>query len=406
MATRPTKNKKLKIGVIVGPFPCTSETFILNHITRLIDLGHDVDVFAFGKSEEKQIVHECVTEYGLDKNVTYLFPIPYDKEGRRKAILSVLIRNVFRHPIWIYRCFKMKRFERLSSMDSLILAGYFMKKRYDVIHCHFGTNAKKMCFLKDILKPIKYIVTFHGFDIRKGLEEPKGYYHDLFDKADHVISICEYNKIKLRELGCPDAKIADIPNSIDTEVFSRLERRNSKTFIIVTVARFVQEKNYEFALNIVKTLKESGIRNFKYVIIGDGPLKEEMEAKIKEYGIEDYVELKGALKHKEVRDVLSQSDLFLLASRNEAFPTVVLEAQSMGIPVVATDVGGLNQTMVDGKSGFLIPLDDVKAAKSRIVQLIEDENLRGEFGREGRRFVMENFDVKKISQMLTNMYDS
>jgi colanic acid/amylovoran biosynthesis glycosyltransferase len=400
------KKKKLNIAIVIGPFPCTSETFILNHITAMMDLGHNVDVFSFGKTKDEQIIHESVKKYELDKNVTYLFPIPYDRLVRWSRVLKNVVLGVFTHPVWIYRCLKIREFQELCTVDLIILTGYFMKRRYDVIHCHFGPNAQKVSFLKDILKPVKYLVTFHGYDIRRGLEEKKGYYHDLFDRTDHVIAICDYNKIKLQELGCPVSKIQEIPNIIDTQLFSGRNKKDNDIFTIVTVARFVAEKNYEFALKIVRALKESQACAFKYVIVGDGPLKNEVEARVKEYGIADCVEFRGALKQNEVREVLDYSDLFLLSSRNEILPTVVLEAQSMGIPVVATDIGGLRQTIVDGKSGFLIPLDDVEAAKSRIIQIMKNKDLRASLGQEGKRFIAENFDIQKISRRLISVYEN
>ncbi|MBW1860025.1 MAG: glycosyltransferase [Deltaproteobacteria bacterium] len=181
---------------------------------------------------------------------------------------------------------------------------------------------------------------------------------------------------------------------------------NSPRFTITTVARLVDEKNLFFALQVMKAIKEDQEYDFRYHIIGDGPLREAITKAIDQFNLSHHVKLFGALRHRDVRQQLAETDLFLLPSGYEASPVCVLEAQAMGIPVVATCVGGLDEAVQDGRTGYLIPLNDVQEAKFRIDFLHGNSDLRQQMGAQGRKFVEDNFDIRKITKRLVDIYEA
>ncbi len=121
------------------------------------------------------------------------------------------------------------------------------------------------------------------------------------------------------------------------------------------------------------------------VIIGSGsPVFEQLQALITEFQLGEQIHLLG--RRNDVHDLLADFDIFALATREEALGKVFIEAAAAGVPVVATNVGGVSETMQSGKTGFLVPLDDVAALTSALEQLINDPSLRRRMGDAGRDF--------------------
>ncbi len=394
----------MKIAFVVGAFPVISETFILNQITGLIDLGEEVDIFAFNRGDNSK-VHPEVIEYNLlDK--TYYFDIPKGRIKRIIKAIKILLRYFLFHPIAIIKCLNFKKYGgKYYVLNNLFKIEPFLRKKYDIVHCHFGPNGNEMVFLKDIFPEIKFIVTFHGYDIRLGLEKGGKIYKKLFQKADRVISICDYNTQILKKLGCPSKKIVYHPNGIDLEKFKpNGKAKNENYFVITTVARLVEEKNILFALEVIKALKEEGRFKFKYYLIGDGYMRKEIEQKIHKLGLENAVVLHGALSHEEVIEKLKETDIFFLPSKAEAFPTVILEAQAMAIPIIATNIGSVKETFRDKISGYLLSCHSIEDAKNRIICLMEGPTFIISMGKAGRKFVEENFDIRKLNKRLVEIY--
>ena len=392
----------------MNEFPKISEKFILYQIKDLIDLGHEVHIYALFRSKEKK-VHPEVIQYNLLSKTTFLLEgFPSRRNKRVLKAMMVILRYVFFYPREIFRCLNDKSVHALfDKIKNLYILETFINKNYEVIHCHFGTVASQLIFLKKIFPSIRFITTFHQYDLRIGLEKGGEIYRELFRLADYIISICSYNREHLKTLGCPERKLFDHHNGIDLQEFSPSPDRNDNgTHIITTVARLVEQKNIPFALDVIKALKDQNKYKFKYCLIGNGHLKNEIDKKIHELDIADCVVHLGELSSDDVIKKLQETDVFFLPSRFEAFPTVLLEAQAVGVPVVATDVGGTRETFINEKSGYLIAHNDLREAVSRIAYLLDNESIRDQFGKMGRLFVEENFDISKLNRRLAQLYQS
>jgi len=397
----------MKIAIIADAFPQVSETFILNQITSLIDLGNEVDVLAFVKKDEKK-VHQDVIKYGLLKKAIFFKPPPQKRWQRILKALKIFLLYFIFYPRELIKCFNHKKYGgKYYALKILFLLEPFLKNKYDVIHCQFGPVGNKLIFLKDILPRIKFLTTFHGYDIRLGLEKGNGIYKDLFRKVDYIVSICNYNTHRLLQLGCLSNKIIYHPNGININSFrSSKGLQNRGYFVITTVARLVKEKNILFALEVISSLKKENSYKFKYYLIGNGYLKDEVERRIKKLNLEESVILFGALSNDEIKEKLNETDIFFLPSKQEAFPTVLLEAQAMGVPVVAANIGGVSETLQDGVTGYLLSSYALQEAKSKIDNLLQDEVLKIKMGKSGRRFIEDNFDIRKLSKRLVDIYNS
>lgn len=401
----------MRIAYIIGKFPKLSESFIINQITGLIDMGHDVEIFAQSNPNEEKI-HPDVKKYDLLKR-TYYFKMPSGIIVRILKTLYLIATNFHKDPINILRSFNVLRYGRYTSnMRLLNLFIFFLTKKYDIIHCHFGGNGIIGVYLKELGVSGKNITSFHGADVNSDPKKYSSYiYHELFSKGDFFTANTNFTKQQLIKIGCPSNKIEIIPMGLNIKKFTFLEqlRQLNTPIRILTVGRLTEKKGHEYAIRAVaKVLQEN--KNILYTIAGDGSLRIKLQNLVVELGIEKYVRFTGQVDENEVLKLYSQTHIFLLPcvtagnGDREGQGLVLQEAQAVGIPVISTFHNGIPEGILDGKSGFLVSERDINALADRISYLINHPEVCSEMGINGRRFVEERYDSINLNQTLINCY--
>jgi glycosyltransferase involved in cell wall biosynthesis len=171
--------------------------------------------------------------------------------------------------------------------------------------------------------------------------------------------------------------------------------------VIVSVTRLDPIKNVAMLLRAAHTLR--GLRtHWKLWIVGDGMSRADLEQFVASRDMGSYVRFLGY--RDDVPDVLAQAHIAVLTSLKEGLPRGLMEPMAMGLPVVATDVKGNREVVVDGEVGFLVPLDEHVALAQRLAQLIDDEDLRLRMGQTGYRRAREKFDERKVIGRLLQIY--
>lgn len=407
----------MKIAFIVSVFPALSETFILNQITGLMDLGHEVDIYSRYNPNECK-VHDDIEKYNLMDRVCYydFFNIPPNKIKRVIKGIKLIVTNFYKDPLGILRALNVFKYGKdAMSLKLLYTIIPFLGKRnyYDIIHCHFGPNGEWGILLKRLGVKGKIITSFYGYDASAYIDDDNiGIYKNLFNYGDIFIVICNYIKNKLIKLECNENKIIKHPLGVDIEKFNFKKIQKSNNNInILTIARLVEKKGIEYSIKAVaKVIKK--YPNLKYIIVGDGPLKDQLLCLISELGINEQVKILGWKAQNEIIELFKKSHIFVLASitaqngDQEGTPTVLLEAQATGLPIISTFHSGIPEIVLDGQSGFLVPERDVDAMAGRLEYLIEHTEIWTEMGRAGRKFVEENFDIKKLNKQLVEIYEN
>lgn len=404
----------MKIAFIVGAFPKLSETFILNQITGLLDLGHDVDIFAqFNPEEEK--VHQDVETYHLMEQVHY-FDMPSNRLRRVLKAVYLLAVTFHKAPLAILKSFNIFKYgTQALSLRLFYIFLSFIKERdtYDIIHCHFGPNGIIGVQLKELGMKGKIVTTFHGYDVNS---YPKiageDVYSDLFKGGDLFTANTSFTKQQIVRLGGHENKIVILPVGLRIERFTFSERKIQPrgTINILTVGRLVEKKGHEYAIRAIAKVVAKH-ENILYTIAGDGDLRSELESLALELRIKEYVNFLGVATQNEVIKLYEQSHIFVLPSitasngDREGQGLVLQEAQATGLPVVSTYHNGIPEGVVDGKSGFLAPEKDVDALAEKIEHLIEHPERWPEMGQFGRKFVEENYDIKKLNRKLVKIYE-
>lgn len=202
----------------------------------------------------------------------------------------------------------------------------------------------------------------------------------------------------------PASKVSVILNGIDTTKFHPKEKIHAAKpgkVLVGIVARLSVEKDHQTLLLACKLLAED-ITGFHLNIIGDGPLRESLEKMVRQLGIESVISFCG-MRH-DVPEQLRDLDIFVLSSTTEGISLTLLEAMATGLPIVATNVGGNPEVVVDGETGFIVPSKNPRELADKLLRLIADEDLRRQMGERGRKRVEEHFGIKETVRQYQELY--
>ena len=399
----------MKIAFIVGGFPTLSETFILNQITGLLDLGCDIEIFAVSKNNEKK-VHPDIEKYNLMERVHY-FDVPHNKIKRFLKAIYLIIINFYKSPQKILSALDIIKYGRTAlSLRLLYYLIPFVNKKFDIIQCHFGSIGNIGAPLIQLGIEGKLVTMFHGCDIREGIEKGGKIYRQLFNYGDCFLAISDYNYKNLVQFGANPDKIVFHSVGIEIDKFPFKWQEKSKIptpIVVLTVARLVEEKGLKYSIMAInEILKKNPNLALKYYIVGEGPLEESLKNLVKELKLEGVVKYLGSMDQMQIAKEMLKAHIFLLPSISEALPVVLMEAQAVGLPVIATNVGSVAEVVVDGKSGFLVPERDVNALIEKLEYLIENPEIWPKMGSYGRKFIEEKYSIKKLNQKLVGIYQN
>jgi colanic acid/amylovoran biosynthesis glycosyltransferase len=401
----------MRIAFLVDSFPCLSETFILNQVTGLIDLGHDVEIFAAMRGP-LDVVHGDVFSYGLLEHTHYFSEIPEDRVSRFLKFVPLFLKYLPVNPKVSLRAVNLFRF----GLEALSLRLYyravlFLKTGpFDILQCHFGTNGLIGSLLKEVGIPGRLVTMFHGYDVRRGIRDGGQIYRRLFRRGDCFLAISQTNREHLIRFGADPDKIRYHPVGIDLDQFASSSGEanvpmNPEVIHILTVARLVKEKGLDEGIQAVARLvQDRPTLRIQYQIVGDGPEKPRLLRLVDELKMGDTVNFLGPQEHGVVLATMRQAHIFFLPSREEVLPVVLMEALASGLPVVATLAGSVAEIVQDGLSGYLVPPGDIHLMMLKLKFLLEHPEQWREMGIKGRAIVADRFDIKRLNKRLVEIY--
>lgn len=265
-------------------------------------------------------------------------------------------------------------------------------------------------------KNTKLIISFRGYDlyIKPLLSESNLVtLKSMFEVADCLHFISHDLMKRAIEYGAPMSKCKVIYRSINTDSLPDLNRlseirREIEIPVIITTARLVWEKGFLCALKALHILKTKGFE-FRYLIVGDGNEREQLEIFVKENHLINDVSFLGELPHERIFELLETSTIYLQTSNSEALSNSIIEASYYGLPVVATKVGGIPEVVEHGVTGLLSESDDYLDISVNLIKLIKDIELRKLMGIEGQKRVATKFSRKdeifKWNQLYKDIID-
>ena len=322
--------------------------------------------------------------------------------------------GVIKHNVDFSRSpYSPKVFKSLQQMEELL-----KKIRFSLVHVHTPVAAfiTRLACQRTNTHPVLY--TAHGFHFYKGAPLKNWLLYYNMEKlaahwTDGLITINEEDykaaqKFKLRKNG----KMFFVPGvgvdvvSLEQRIASidRSEKRkelglSADAAVIITVGELNANKNH---IQVLEALSKLNKTNFHYLIVGNGEDEQKLQKAVNELLLRDKVSFLGF--RRDVPELLTASDVFILTSRREGLPKAVMEAMAVGLPIIATDVRGNRDLVKSGENGYLVPLDDVEQTAIAIERLIDSEDLRRSMGEKSKELVKQ-YDLKNIIPQMEEIYD-
>ncbi len=208
----------------------------------------------------------------------------------------------------------------------------------------------------------------------------------------------------------PADRVVPVPNGIEAEDFARepaIERLRelrrelqlpARAKVVISVGRLTPEKGHRVLVEAAAAMMspptgKRPARALHLLLVGEGPERSALGALVRRLGVSEKVHFAGRREPKEVAALLHLADVFVLPSYYEGFGVALLEAQAAGVPIVATDVGGVREVLAGGRTGLLVPPGDAAALAEAMGKVLTDRDLAGRLAREGREWVVREFPV-------------
>jgi colanic acid/amylovoran biosynthesis glycosyltransferase len=284
-------------------------------------------------------------------------------------------------------------------------ARYLRQNAIDVVLAEYGpTGVEVRGCCRDAGVPL--VVHFHGYDAHSTpvVEEHRVAYRQLFTEAAAVIAVSQTMAEQLLALGVPDQKLHLNPCGVNLDAFERASPGLAKPRFL-TVGRFVDKKAPHLTLlafaRVVEACPEA-----RLTMVGEGSLLECCKQLTGALGISESVEFTGAVGHDRVAALMAGTRAFVQHSvrttygDSEGTPVAVLEASATGLPVVSTRHAGIQEAVVHGETGFLVPEKDVNAMAGYMIQLATNPRLAASMGAAGRQWMRGNYSADKSIQGL------
>jgi glycosyltransferase involved in cell wall biosynthesis len=414
-------SERLRVAYLVKTFPRLSETFILNEILGVEELGLELTIFSLRKlPPEAEPVHPDVAK--VRGPVRYIPSLiwPLWPPG--------LLLLVFSHLALLLaaprRYFETVRFHFGSENDprlkDFLQAGYLARilsrEKFTHLHAHFANVPTTVAEIVKHLTGIPFSFTAHAKDIYL---TPSSELARKIRKAEGVMTCTAVNQRYLAGLAGETTPVHLAYHGVDVSRFRELPRddttRAKELPLILCVARLCEKKGLEFLLDACRILLDRGIA-FECRIVGYGPLEDKLRKMIANLALQDRVSLLGKMTQDQLADMYPQADLFVLPCQvlengdRDGIPNVLFEAMVCGVPVISTRIPGVCELVEHQKNGFLVEQRNSPALADAMELLLSSPDLRNELAREGRQTVLGNFtresSARNVYSILSSVLDS
>lgn len=276
--------------------------------------------------------------------------------------------------------------------------------RPDLVAVHSSKAGWIGRFVARSLK-LPVVFTVHGWAFTDGVAHAAQMLYRAVERlaaplADRIITVSHYDRrLAIEQRVAPEHKLITIHNGVHDvppKLFSSPGQDPPK---IIMVARFEAPKDHELLL---RALGELQAIDWNLELVGDGPLRPKVEGLAATLGIRDRIHFSGACR--DIPERLATAQVFVLTSNWEGFPLTVLEAMRAGLPVIASDVGGVSEAVKDGVTGFLVPRGELEALVDRLRVLLREPALRERMGRQGRNRYQVEFTFDRMFERTLSVY--
>lgn len=408
----------MQLAYLFERFPTFTQTFCVHEVAALEKQGLNPHIFSIRNpfqhlaneelkptSGANHIAPDFVSE-SLIQRVHYLPP----RENLYAEYRWLGQGNQLPEGLFPAQRRQMKLPDRSRLLEAAYVGWRLQQHQVGHVHSHFaGIGARTAYWIREYFG-ISYSFTAHANDVfRTHSEHLSVDLEEIVDAARFVVCVSDFGaeQMRARFPACAD-KIHRVYNGIHLEGFP-LTQPSHNPARIVSIGRLIEKKGFIDLIHACKILKDRGIE-LECHIVGDGPLKAELEAAIADTGLGKEVILCGSKSQQEIAKLFSTARVFALPCVKEAdggmdnLPTVIAEAMSAGLPIVSTTLAGIPEMVVDNQTGYLVAPHAVKHLAKALEKLLTLPDLAQELGRMGRKHMEQNFSSDVTAAALKELF--
>ncbi|MDL0118515.1 glycosyltransferase family 4 protein [Halobacterium salinarum] len=385
---------------VVNQFPKLSESFVINELYELDKRGHNLSVFALSQPDE-QITHTeieemDITTYYADNSSLSSLPNLFSK--------YILNPSVLRQAAFVDDPLNYAHYLHIGKQIMEFIGD---RGGVDLIHAHFATPNRLAVSYAAAYYDIPCTITAHAHEIfaPSSIKQLRR----VCSRFNHIIVPSEYNKRYLSEEIGINTDMTVVPATTSVKKFE--PSNNCVPGRLLTIARLVEKKGHEYAIDAVAELNDQGY-DVEYHIVGTGERKDFLRERVSERGIEDNVKFLGHVSDEQLESELYEAELFVLpcviASNGDrdVAPVALKEAMATRTACLSTCISAIPELITDGHDGILVEPNNSEALTDAISSLLDDPIRREEIAANGRKTVETKFDISQAVDLLEATFDS
>jgi glycosyltransferase involved in cell wall biosynthesis len=384
----------MKLCVVTTAFPHRDGqgegAFVWECVRAIANLGHEVRVLAMD--------HPGVGHHEVWEGIPIWRP-PYWWPRERE----MLRRDVGGLPV-NWRRYRLARVQMLPFMMVHTLAAAKYARGCDLVHAHWTLSAVAVQMGRQV-HHCPVVATLQGSDVFQAARLPgiAAATRWALRRSYRITVLSEALRVATLSLGVTEDQIEVIPNGVNTEVFrpGPDERREP---IILYVGSLIERKGVSYLVAAMPGVLKS-LPQHRLVVVGDGPDRPLLEQQVTTLGLEAHVQFEGFLSQAKVKEWMSRASLLVLPSLEEGLGVVLLEALASGVPIVASDVGGIVDVVTDDV-GVLVPSGDSTALMKGICRVLTDRDGLQKRRRLARERAVAIYDWNRISERYTQVFQT
>lgn len=390
----------MRIAYFTNQYPATSHTFIRREINAMEEHGHTVLRYAIRCSAGTLVDSEDIAELGRTRHIL---------STGKAQLFATIVKGIAKRPFRAARAARQAvRYSGLSTRglfahlaylaEALVLADWCRRDEVEHIHVHFGTNPATVGALVHELTGMPFSITVHGPE-----EFDRPLEHGLGQKiaaCAFVAAISSYGRSQLMRWAAPQDwhKLKVVHCGLDGSYLAEpVPKIASRTFLCI--GRYSEQKGHLLLIEAAAVLRDRGL-DFQIRLAGEGPLRSEMETRLRRHGLQGHVLLLGALPQPAIREEIGRARALVLPSFAEGLPVALMESMALRTPVIATYVAGIPE-LVKPDHGWLVPAGDAQALADAMHQALDtDQAALDRMGAASRERVLARHDIGASARLL------
>ncbi len=405
-----TLEKPISLAYIVSQYPNLSMIFVTREVLQLRALGFNIDV-ASVNATDRDI--KGLTDYEADESAITYYIKPHGIAGALRAHSLTLLRQPRAYLRGWGLVFKLAKldltqlFYNIMYLSEALMVGVWMGERQQPhLHAHLGSQAATVALFAKKIFGIGFSMTVHGPD--EFYNVPGQYLTAKVKAADFICCISHFACSQLMKLSPYEHwhKLVLARLGVDPSIFSpRPFNSSPDIYEIICVGRLTPAKGQHILVAALHTLLQKGLK-VRLRIVGDGPDRGSLEQQVRKLDVTDQVIFEGAVNQDRIRALYALADIFSIPSFAEGIPVVLMEAMAMEIPCVTTCITGIPELIRNEKDGLLVAPSDVQGLANALERLITDRPLREMLGKNGRKRVMEKYNLERNVDRLAEVFSA